>query len=219
MATSAAQYKASKKWADANYKRVSIAMPPADYDTIKAAAVASPDGSLNKYIINAVLERVRRESGVPAPDSAAEHPRKSPAPEQPAPKSTEQPKCPTPEELLEQQKRKLAEQVAEMQRKEEARAAEEAKKEAERQKLLEEGREILRKFVIQFNREQARLAGEGKKFKEWDDLYDQDQNDILHAAEFRDYREVFTLQELTPRERKARGFPLFDEKPKTEQPH
>ena len=84
MATSAAQYKASKKWADANYKRVSIAMPPADYDTIKAAAAASPDGSLNKYIINAVLDRVRRESGSPAPaTAAAEQPRKSPAPEQP----------------------------------------------------------------------------------------------------------------------------------------
>lgn len=214
MATSAAQYKASKKWADANYKRVSIAMAPADYDTIKSAAAASPDGSLNKYIINAVLDRVRRESGAltPAPQNPAPAP--SPSAEQPAPKSTEQQKRPTPEELLKQQKRKLAEQVAEMQRKEEARAAEEAKKEEERQKLLEEGRELLRQFVIQFNREQARLAGEGKKFKGWDDLYDQDQNDILHAASFRDYREVSTLQELTPRERKARGFPLFDEKPK-----
>ena len=85
MATSAAQYKASKKWADANYKRVSIAMQPADYDTIKAAAAASPDGSLNKYIINAVLDRVRRESGALAPAAApAEQPRrKAPAPEQP----------------------------------------------------------------------------------------------------------------------------------------
>ena len=213
MATSAAQYKASKKWADANYKRVSIAMAPADYDTIKSAAAASPDGSLNKYIINAVLDRVRRESGAltPAPQNPAPAP--SPSAEQPAPKSTEQPKRNTPEELLEQQKRKLAEQVAEMQRKEEARAAEEAKKEAERQKLLEEGRELLRQFVIQFNREQARLAGEGKNFKEWDDLYDQDQGDILHAAKFREYREVYSLQELAPRERKARGFPLFDEKP------
>jgi hypothetical protein len=214
MATSAAQYKASKKWADANYKRVSIAMAPADYDTIKSAAAASPDGSLNKYIINAVLDRVRRESGAltPAPQNPAPAP--SPSAEQPAPKSTEQQKRPTPEELLKQQKRKLAEQVAEMQRKEEARAAEEAKKEEERQKLLEEGRELLRQFVIQFNREQARLAGEGKKFKGWDDLYDQDQSDILHAAKFREYREVYSLQELAPRERKARGFPLFDEKPK-----
>lgn len=214
MATSAAQYKASKKWADANYKRVSIAMAPADYDTIKSAAAASPDGSLNKYIINAVLDRVRRESGAltPAPQNPAPAP--SPSAEQPAPKSTEQQKRPTPEELLKQQKRKLAEQVAEMQRKEEARAAEEAKKEEERQKLLEEGRELLRQFVIQFNREQARLAGDGKKFKGWDDLYDQDQSDILHAAKFREYREVYSLQELAPRERKARGFPLFDEKPK-----
>lgn len=69
-------------------------------------------------------------------------------------------------------------------------------------------------YAEQFNREQARFAGEGKKFKEWDDLYEQDQGDILHAAAFRDYREVYSLQELTPRERKARGFPLFDEKPK-----
>lgn len=91
MATSAAQYKASKKWADANYKRVSIAMAPADYDTIKSAAAASPDGSLNKYIINAVLDRVRRESGAltPAPQNPAPAP--SPSAEQPAQKSTEQP--------------------------------------------------------------------------------------------------------------------------------
>ena len=215
MALSAKKAASNKKWDAANLDRISIALPKGQRDTIKAAAAAAGK-SVNAYIIDAINARM---SGAPAPVPAAEQPRKSPAPEQPAPKSTEQPKRPTPEELLEQQKRKLAEQVAEMQRKEEARAAEEAKKEAERQKLLEEGREILRKFVIQFNREQARLAGEGKKFKEWDDLYDQDQNDILHAAGFRDYREVFTLQELTPRERKARGFPLFDEKPKTEQPH
>lgn len=222
MATSAAQYKASKKWADANYKRVSIAMAPADYDTIKSAAAASPDGSLNKYIINAVLDRVRRESGAltpapqnPAPAPAAEQPRrKDPAPEQPAPKSTEQQKRPTPEELLEQQKKNLAERVEEIKRREAEKAELEARKEAERQQLEEETQEFLRQFVIQFNREQARLAGEGKKFKGWDDLYDQDQSDILHAAKFRDYREVSTLQELTPRERKARGFPLFDEKPK-----
>jgi hypothetical protein len=214
MATSAAQYKASKKWADANYKRVSIAMAPADYDTIKSAAAASPDGSLNKYIINAVLDRVRRESGAltPAPQNPAPAP--SPSAEQPAPKSTEQPKRNTPEELLEQQKKKLAEQTEEIKRREAEKAEAEARKEAERQQREKEAQEFLRQFVEQFNREQARLAGEGKPFKEWRDLYDQDQSDILHAASFRDYREVSTLQELTPRERKARGFPLFDEKPK-----
>lgn len=214
MATSAAQYKASKKWADANYKRVSIAMAPADYDTIKSAAAASPDGSLNKYIINAVLDRVRRESGAltPAPQNPAPAP--SPSAEQPAPKSTEQPKRNTPEDLLEQQKKKLAEQAEEIKRREAEKAEVEARKEAERQQREKEAQEFLRQFVEQFNREQARLAGEGKPFKEWRDLYDQDQSDILHAASFRDYREVSTLQELTPRERKARGFPLFDEKPK-----
>lgn len=214
MATSAAQYKASKKWADANYKRVSIAMAPADYDTIKSAAAASPDGSLNKYIINAVLDRVRRESGAltPAPQNPAPAP--SPSAEQPAPKSTEQPKRNTPEDLLEQQKKKLAEQAKEIKRREAEKAEAEARKEAERHQREKEAQEFLRQFVEQFNREQARLAGEGKPFKEWRDLYDQDQSDILHAASFRDYREVSTLQELTPRERKARGFPLFDEKPK-----
>lgn len=214
MATSAAQYKASKKWADANYKRVSIAMAPADYDTIKSAAAASPDGSLNKYIINAVLDRVRRESGAltPAPQNPAPAP--SPSAEQPAPKSTEQPKRNTPEDLLEQQKKKLAERAEEIKRREAEKAEAEARKEAERQQREKEAQEFLRQFVEQFNREQARLSGAGKPFKEWRDLYDQDQNDILHAASFRDYREVSTLQELTPRERKARGFPLFDEKPK-----
>lgn len=214
MATSAAQYKASKKWADANYKRVSIAMAPADYDTIKSAAAASPDGSLNKYIINAVLDRVRRESGALTPAPQNPVPAPSPSAEQPAPKSTEQPKRNTPEELLEQQKKKLAEQTEEIKRREAEKAEAEARKEAERQQREKEAQEFLRQFVEQFNREQARLAGEGKPFKEWRDLYDQDQSDILHAASFRDYREVSTLQELTPRERKARGFPLFDEKPK-----
>lgn len=211
MALSAKKAASNKKWDAANLDRISIALPKGQRDTIKAAAAASGE-SVNAYIIGAINARM---SGAPATASAAEQPRrKDPAPEQPAPKSTEQQKRPTPEELLEQQKMKLAEQVAEMQRKEEARAAEEAKKEEERQKLLEEGRELLRQFVIQFNREQARLAGEGKKFKGWDDLYDQDQSDILHAAKFREYREVYSLQELAPRERKARGFPLFDEKPK-----
>lgn len=213
MATSAAQYKASKKWADANYKRVSIAMAPADYDTIKSAAAASPDGSLNKYIINAVLDRVRRESGAltPAPQNPAPAP--SPSAEQPAPKP-KQPQQAALEDLLEQQKKKLAEQSEEIKRREAEKAEAEARKEAERQQREKEAQEFLRQFVEQFNREQARLAGAGKPFKEWRDLYDQDQNDILHAASFRDYREVSTLQELTPRERKARGFPLFDEKPK-----
>lgn len=214
MVTSDAQKRAAAKWQSQNIDRLSIVVPRGQRDAIKAAAAAAGE-SVNAYIIGAINARM---SGTltpsPSPAPAADARRKAPAPEQPARKSPEQPQRPTPEELLEQRKAKLSEQVAEIQRKEEARAEEEAKKEAERQKLIEEGREILRQFVIQFNREQARLAGEGKKFKEWDDLYDQDQGDILHAAGFRDYREVYSLQELTPRERKARGFPLFDEKPK-----
>ena len=149
-----------------------------------------------------------RMDGTPAPVPAAQ-----PVAEQPAPKP-KQPEQSAREDLLEQQKKKLAEQAEEIKRREAEKAEAEARKKAERQQREEEAQEFLRQFVEQFNREQARLAGAGKPFKEWRDLYDQDQNDILHAASFRDYREVSTLQELTPRERKARGFPLFDEKPK-----
>ena len=101
-----------------------------------------------------------------------------------------------------------------MKRREAEKSEEAARQEAEQKKQKAEIREALRMYAEQFNREQARLAGEGKPFKEWSDLYTCDQNDVLHAASFREYREVYSLQELTPRERKARGFPLFDEKPK-----
>ena len=218
MPRSEATRRAQNKYDAANRMMLGARVTKADGERFRAICEASGQ-TVNAALVEYVRACLERGSlphpAAPATASAAEQlRRKDPAPEQPAPKSTEQQKRPTPEELLKQQKRKLAEQVAEMQRKEEARAAEEAKKEEERQKLLEEGRELLRQFVIQFNREQARLAGEGKKFKGWDDLYDQDQSDILHAAKFREYREVYSLQELAPRERKARGFPLFDEKPK-----
>lgn len=164
-----------------------------------------PDGQTLTQQIEPSPERM---SGTPAPV-----PETHPAAEQPAPKP-KQPEQSAREDLLEQQKKKLAEQSEEIKRREAEKAEAEARKEAERQQREKEAQEFLRQFVEQFNREQARLAGAGKPFKEWRDLYDQDQNDILHAASFRDYREVSTLQELTPRERKARGFPLFDEKPK-----
>lgn len=214
MATSDAQKRAAAKWQSQNIDRLSIVVPRGQRDAIKAAAAAAGE-SVNAYIIGAINARM---SGTltpsPSPAPAADARRKAPAAEQPARKSLEQPQRPTPEDLIEQQKAKLAEQVEEMKRREAEKAEEEAQQEAERQKQQAEIREALRMYAEQFNREQARLAGEGKKFKEWDDLYDQDQGDIIHAASFRDYREVYSLQELTPRERKARGFPLFDEKPK-----
>ena len=202
--TSAAQIKAAQKWQAANVDRLSVVVPKGERDKIKAAAAAAGE-SVNAYIIAAIRARM---SGTPA-----HVPETHPAAEQPSAKP-KQPQRPTPEDLLEQQKKNLAERVEEIKRREAENAELEARKEAERQQREEEAQELLRQFAEQFNREQARLAGEGKPFKEWRDLYDQDQNDILHAASFRDYREVSTLQELTPRERKARGFPLFDEKPK-----
>lgn len=202
--TSAAQIKAAQKWQAANVDRLSVVVPKGERDEIKAAAAAAGE-SVNAYIIAAIRARM---AGTPATVPTAH-----PAAEQPAPKP-KQPQQAALEDLLEQQKKKLAEQTEEIKRREAEKAEAEARKEAERQQREKEAQEFLRQFVEQFNREQARLAGEGKPFKEWRDLYDQDQSDILHAASFRDYREVSTLQELTPRERKARGFPLFDEKPK-----
>lgn len=210
MPISDARRKANEKWANNNLDRLSIAVPKGQRDKIKAAAAAAGE-SVNAYIIGAINARM---SGTPAPATSpapAEHPAEQPTPKAEQP---EQPPHPTPEELIEQQKKKLADRVEEMKRREAEKAEEEARQEAEQQKRKAEIREALQMYAEQFNREQARLAGEGKKFKEWDDLYDQDQGDILHAASFREYREVYSLQELTPRERKARGFPLFDEKPK-----
>ena len=204
MAVSERKKASNKKWDVANIERLSIAVHKGERDEIKAAAAAAGE-SVNAYIIAAIRARM---AGTPATVLATQ-----PAAEQPAPKP-KQPEQSAREDLLEQQKKKLAEQAEEIKRREAEKAEAEARKEAERQQREKEAQEFLRQFVEQFNREQARLAGEGKPFKEWRDLYDQDQSDILHAARFRDYREVSTLQELTPRERKARGFPLFDEKPK-----
>lgn len=207
MAVSERKKASNKKWDVANIERLSIAVPKGERDEIKAAAAAAGE-SVNAYIIGAI--RARMAGASPAPEIV---PASHPAAEQPAPKP-KQPKQSAREDLLEQQKKKLAERAEEIKRRESEKAEAEARKEAERQQREKEAQEFLRQFVEQFNREQARLSGAGKPFKEWRDLYDQDQNDILHAASFRDYREVSTLQELTPRERKARGFPLFDEKPK-----
>lgn len=218
MPRSEATRRAQNKYDAANRMMLGARVTKADGERFRAICEASGQ-TVNAALVEYVRACLERGSlphpAAPATASAAEQPRrKDPAPEQPAPKSTEQQKRPTREDLLEQQKKNLAERVEEIKRREAEKAELEARKEAERQQLEEETQEFLRQFVIQFNREQARLAGEGKKFKRWDDLYDQDQSDILHAAKFRDYREVSTLQELTPRERKARGFPLFDEKPK-----
>lgn len=218
MPRSEATRRAQNKYDAANRMMLGARVTKADGERFRAICEASGQ-TVNAALVEYVRACLERGSlphpAAPATASAAEQPRrKDPAPEQPAPKSTEQPKRNTPEELLEQQKKKLAEQTEEIKRREAEKAEAEARKEAERQQREKEAQEFLRQFVEQFNREQARLAGEGKPFKEWRDLYDQDQSDILHAASFRDYREVSTLQELTPRERKARGFPLFDEKPK-----
>lgn len=211
MAVSERKKASNKKWDVANIERLSIAVPKGQRDKIKAAAAASGE-SVNAYIIGAINARM---SGTPAP-APSPAPAEHPAAEQPTPKAEqpEQPQPPTSEDLIEQQKAKLAEQVEEMKRREAEKAEEAARQEAEQKKQKAEIREALRMYAEQFNREQARLAGEGKAFKEWSDLYTCDQNDVLHAASFRKYREVYSLQELTPRERKARGFPLFDEESK-----
>lgn len=77
-------------------------------------------------------------------------------------------------------------------------------------KDLEEKRKI-NEFALQFDREQARLTPEGRTVRTWDKLYQQQRGDILRSAAFRDYREIFSLQEIPPRERDARGFPPFDD--------
>ena len=209
MPRSEATRRAQNTYDAANRMMLGARVTKADGERFRAICEASGQ-TVNAALVEYVRACLERGSLAAAPAPAAEQARrKATAAEQP-----EQPQRPTPEDLLEQQKKNLAERVEEIKRREAEKAELEAQKEAERQQREEEAQELLRQFAEQFNREQARLAGEGKPFKEWRDLYDQDQNDILHAASFRDYREVSTLQELTPRERKARGFPLFDEKPK-----
>ena len=60
-----AQKKSAKKWDAANLDRVSVAMPKGKKDDIKEAASAAGE-SMNQYIINAVDQRMERDSAAPA---------------------------------------------------------------------------------------------------------------------------------------------------------
>lgn len=56
-----ARKEGNRKWDAANLDRVSIAMPKGKKDDIKAAAAAVGE-SMNQYIINAVEQRMERDS-------------------------------------------------------------------------------------------------------------------------------------------------------------
>ena len=56
-----ARKEGNRKWDAANLDRVSIAMPKGKKDDIKAAASAVGE-SMNQYIINAVEQRMERDS-------------------------------------------------------------------------------------------------------------------------------------------------------------
>lgn len=63
-----AQKKSAKKWDAANLDRISIALPKGRKDDIKTAATAAGE-SMNQYIINAVDQRMERDtSGGPQVD-------------------------------------------------------------------------------------------------------------------------------------------------------
>ncbi len=67
MPASKAQQKAVSKYMKENYDVYQIRMPKGKKDDIKAAAATAGE-SMNQYIINAVDQRLERDSG--APDAA-----------------------------------------------------------------------------------------------------------------------------------------------------
>lgn len=56
-----ARKEGNKRWDAANLDRISIAMPKGKKDDVKAAASAAGE-SMNQYIINAVDQRMERDT-------------------------------------------------------------------------------------------------------------------------------------------------------------
>ena len=215
MAVSERKKASNKKWDVANIERLSIAVPKGERDEIKASAAAAGE-SINKYIIEAIRARMGSVGGGAAPAAEIVQAAQPVAEAQlgqlldGAALESAKVAAATAGETLPAFVARAVRQAADADTRERVREANKRLAYDQGDKDLEDKRKI-DEFALQFDREQARLTPEGRAVRTWDKLYQQQRGDILRSAAFRDYREIFSLQEIPPRERDARGFPPFDD--------
>lgn len=215
MAVSERKKASNKKWDVANIERLSIAVPKGERDEIKASAAAAGE-SINKYIIEAIRARMGSVDGGAAPAAEIVQAAQPVAEAQlgqlldGAALESAKVAAATAGETLPAFVARAVRQAADADTRERVREANKRLAYDQGDKDLEDKRKI-DEFALQFDREQARLTPEGRAVRTWDKLYQQQRGDILRSAAFRDYREIFSLQEIPPRERDARGFPPFDD--------
>ena len=215
MAVSERKKASNKKWDVANIERLSIAVPKGERDEIKASAAAAGE-SINKYIIEAIRARMGSVDGGAVPAAEIVQAAQAVAEAQPgqvldgAALESAKVAAAAAGETLPAFLARAVRQAADADTRERVREANKRLAYDQGDKDLEARRKI-EAYALQFDREQARLTPEGRTVRTWDKLYQQQRGDILRSAALRDYREIFSLQEVPPRERDARGFPPFDD--------